>query len=100
MSFFTIWTVQSAVTCESGRTPSRKSILALTNWCYIFHISCTTVYFHTVISLFNKGIYTVFVIDSTRKQTFLIKWFSFVFTKDLPSINQSNVQAVNAEKEE
>ena len=26
MSFFTIWTVQSAVTCESGRAASRKSV--------------------------------------------------------------------------
>ena len=40
------------------------------------------------------------VIDRTRKQTLLIKLFDFVFTKDLPSISQSNVQAVKAEKEE
>ena len=59
-----------------------------------------TVYFHTVISVFRISIYIVFVIDRTRKQTLLIKWFDFVFTKDLPSISQSNIQAVKAEKEE
>ena len=57
-------------------------------------------YFHTVISVFRTSIYAVFVIDRTRKQTLLIKLFDFVFTKDLPSISQSNVQAVKAEKEE
>ena len=70
---------------------------------FIFHVPCTvlfTVYFHTVISVFCTSVYAVFVIDRTRKQTLLIKWFNFVFTKDLPSISQSNVQAVKAEKEE
>ena len=57
-------------------------------------------YFHTVISVFRTSIYAVFVIDCTRKQTLLIKLFDFVFTKDLPSINQSNVHAVKAEKKE
>ena len=57
-------------------------------------------YFHTVISVFRTSIYAVFAIDRTRKQTLLIKWFNFVFIKDLPSISQSNVQAVRAEKEE
>ena len=57
-------------------------------------------YFHNVNSVFCTSIYTVFVIDRTRKQTLLIKLFDFVFTKDLPSINQSNVHAVKAEKEE
>ena len=58
-------------------------------------------YFHTVISVFRTSIYAVFVIDRTRKQTLLIKLFNFVvFTKDLPSIRQSNVQAVRAEKEQ
>ena len=57
-------------------------------------------YFHTVISVFCTSIYAVFVIDRTRKQTLLIKWFNFDFTKDLPSISQSNMQAVKAEKEE
>ena len=28
----------------------------------------------------------------------LIKWFNFDFTKDLPSISQSKVEAVNDEK--
>ena len=77
--------------------------MASANWYCIFHISCTVlfnVYFHTVISVFHTSIYTVFVIDCTRKQTLLIKLFDFVFTKDLPSISQSNVQTVKAEKEE
>ena len=57
-------------------------------------------YFHTVISVFRTSIYAVFVIDRTRKQTLLIKRFNFVFTKDLPSISQSNIQAAKAEMEE
>ena len=40
------------------------------------------------------------VIDYTRKQTLLIKRNHFVFTRDLPSVSQSNVQAVMAENEE
>ena len=35
-----------------------------------------------------------------ESKTLLIKWFNFVVTKDLPSISQSNTQAVKAEKEE
>ena len=69
----------------------------------IFHVLCTAlfiVYFHTVISVFCTGIYALFVIDRTRKQILLIKWFNFVFTKDLPSVSQSNISAVEAEKEE
>ena len=50
--------------------------------------------------MFYTSIYAVFVIDRTQKQTLLIKLFDFVFNKDLPSISQSNVQAVKAEKEE
>ena len=50
--------------------------------------------------MFRTSIYAVLVIDSTQKQTLLTKWFNFVFTKDLPLISQSNVQAVNAGKEE
>ena len=57
-------------------------------------------YFHTLIYVFRTSINVAFVIDRTRKQTLLIKWFSFVFTKDLLLISQSNVQAVKAEKEE
>ena len=98
MSFFTIWTVQSAVTCESGWAPSRKSVY-LGIHKLIFYL-LFTLYFHTVIFVFCTSIYAVFVIDRTRKQTLLIKLFDFVFTKDLPSINQSNVHAVKAEKEE
>ena len=69
----------------------------------IFYVPCTvlfTVYFHNVISVFCTSIYAVFVIDRTRKQTLLVKWFNFAFTKDLPSIIQSNIQTVKAEKEE
>ena len=52
-----------------------QSILALAHWYCIFHISCTTVYFHTVISVFRNSIYAVFVVDRPRKQTLLIKTF-------------------------
>ena len=44
--------------------------------------------------------FAFFVIDRTRKQALLIKRFSFLFTKDLPSISQSNVQAATAKTEE
>ena len=57
-------------------------------------------YFHAVTSVFCISIYDALVIDGTQKQTLLTKWFNFVFTKDLPSISQSNVQAVKAEKKE
>ena len=57
-------------------------------------------YFHAVTSVFRTSIYAVFGIDRTRKQTLLTKWFNFAFTKDLPLISQSNVKAVEAEKEE
>ena len=63
----------------------------------IFHVPCTvlfTVYFHTVISVFCTSIYAVFVIDRTRKQMLLIKWFN----QDLLSISESNVPAVKTEK--
>ena len=56
--------------------------------------------FHTVISVFRTSIYAGFVIDCTRKQTLLIKLFDFVFIEDLPSISQSNLQAVKTEKEQ
>ena len=61
----------------------------------IFHVPCTilfTVQFHTVSSVssvFRTSIYAVFVIDCFRKQTLLIKWYNFVFTKDLPPISQT-----------
>ena len=57
-------------------------------------------YFHTVISVFRTSIHAFFVIDRTRKQTLLIKWFNFAFTKDPPSTSQSNVQAVKAKNED
>ena len=107
MSFFTIWIVQSAVTCESGRASSRKSVyfgiskLILYFPYFMYHVWCMilfTVYFHTVISVLRTSIYAVFVIDRTRKQTLLMKWVHFVFTKDLPSISQSNVQAAKLKR--
>ena len=57
-------------------------------------------YFDAVTSVFRTSIYVVLVIDRTRKQTLLTKWFNFFFTKDLPLIIESNVQAVKAQKEE
>ena len=61
-------------------------------------------YFHAVTSVFRTSIYAVLVIDRTRKQTLLTKWFNFyydlAFTKDLPLISHSNIQAVKAEKKE
>ena len=70
MSFFTIQTVQSAVTCESGQAPSRKSVYFVQTDT-IFHAPFTvlfTLYSHTVISVFCTSTYAFFVIDSTRKQ--------------------------------
>ena len=72
------------------------------NW-HCFHVPCTlpfTVYFHNVISVLRTSIYVVIVTDCTRKQTLLIKLFYVAFTKDLPSISQSNEQTVISEKEE
>ena len=73
-----------------------QSILASANWYCIFHISCImyctffTVYFHALTSVFRTCIYDVLVIDRTRKQALLTKWFNFVFTKDLPeSVSQT-----------
>ena len=88
MSFFTIWTVLSAVTYESGWAPYVSQSILFP----IFYVSFTiffTLYFHTVISVFSTSIYAVFVINCTRKKTLLIKWFNFVFTEDLPSISQT-----------
>ena len=53
--------------------------------------------FHCVLLHCN---FNVSVIDRTRKQTLLIKRFKFVFIKDVPSVSQSNVQAVTVENEE
>ena len=72
MSSFRIWNVQSAVTCESWRVPSPKSVyFGISNpilyfphnfhvpsillFTVYFHVPCTvhfTVYFHTVTSMF------------------------------------------------
>ena len=80
-----IWT--STIT-EVGLSWHQQTDIAFS----IFHVPSTTlfaVYFHTVSSVFRTSIYAVFVIDCTRKQALLIKWFKFVFTKDLPSISQT-----------
>ena len=61
MSLFIIWIVQSAVTCESGRAPSCKSLYfgiskRILYFPYYFHVPCTvlfTVYFYTAISTFR-----------------------------------------------
>ena len=82
MSIFTIWNVQSAVTCESGRVPSCKSVYfgiskLILCFPYCFHVPCTvlfTVYFHTAISIFS-----FFVNDRTRKRRLLIWRFNFNF---------------------
>ena len=105
MSPFRIWNVQSAVTSKSGRVPSRKSVFFffgiskhMLYFPYCFHVPETvvfTVYFQTVLPCFAFS-----VIDCTWKQTLLIKRFNFVFIKDLPSVSQSNVQAVTAKNEE
>ena len=57
-------------------------------------------YFRIVFSVFRVSIYAFFVIDRTRKQALLIKWFNFVFSKDLASISQSNVLAAKAKNKE
>ena len=57
-------------------------------------------YFDAVTSVFRTSIYVALVIDRTQKRTLLTKWFNFIFTKDLPLIIQSNIQAVKAQKEE
>ena len=62
--------------------------------------SLFTVYFHAIIFVFRTSIYAAFIINRTRKQTLLIELLFFVFIKGLPSTSQSNLQAVNAEKEE
>ena len=88
--------------------PSHKSVyfgiskLILYFPYFMYHILSVlfTAYFHSAISVFCASIYAFFVIDPTRKQMLLIKWFNYAFTKDLPSISQSNVQAVKSEKTE
>ena len=103
MSSFTAWKVQSAVTCESGRVPSRKSVYfgiskPILYFPYYFHVPCIvlfTVYFHVPCTV----LFSFFVIDRTRKQTLLIKRFNFVFIKDLPSVSQSNERAATTENE-
>ena len=78
------------------------SILASANVYCIFHITfmCHVLYFSLCAFTLQFLCFAFFVIDRTRKQTLLIKRFNFVFTKDLPSISQSNVQAATAKNEE
>ena len=104
MSSFTIWDIQSAVPCESGRVPSRKSVyfdisklicISCTTSCtFCCAFSCTMCYtFYCALSLRNLRVSLSLFIDCTRKQTLLIKGFNFIFIKDLPSVSQSNGQA-------
>ena len=60
---------------------------------YTFHCLLSHCNFHVSLSL-------LFIALEDRRQTLLIKRFNFVFTKDLPSISQSNVQAATAKNEE
>ena len=77
VSFFTIWIVQSVVTCESGRTPSCKSLYfgiskRILYFPYYFHVPCTvlfTVYFHTAISMFRFFCYWSHSNANTVNQT-------------------------------
>ena len=66
MSSFTISNVQSPVTCESRRVPSRRSVyLAPTNllhFSHYFHASCVvlfTVYFHVPLLHFSLCAFTL-----------------------------------------
>ena len=54
--------------------------------------------FHCTLTLYFPC-FVFFVIDRTRKQTLLIKRFSFAFIKDPPLASQSSVQSVTAENE-
>ena len=115
MSLFTIWNVQSAVTCESGRVPPRKSFYfsiskLILYFLYCFHVPCAvlfsvlscipstvlfTVYLHIVVSMFRFLCYW-----SHSKANAVDQTIQLDFIKDLPSITQSNLQAATAENEE
>ena len=92
MSSFMKWNVQSTIRCKSGLVPSRMSAYfgiskLILYFPYCFHVPCTipfTVYFCTVISMFRFFCYW-------------FKPFNFVFSKDIPLVSWSNVQAVTAE---
>ena len=102
MPFFAIWIVQSVVTCKSGRAPSCKSVCfgiskLVLYFPYYFHVPCTvlfTVYFRTVISMLRFLCYW-----SHSKVNAVNQTIQLFLTKDLPSISQSNVQAVTAKNE-
>ena len=103
MLLFTIWTVQSAVTCESGRALSPKSVYFGTSKLILYfpYFMYHVLYFHCVLSHCNFRVLQQYLRCFREwSHSLLIKWFNFVFTKDLPLISQSNVQAVKAEKEE
>ena len=55
--------------------------------------------FHCTLSRFNFHV-LLYLLLIARKQTMLIKRFNFVFIKVLPSVSQTNAQAVTAENEE
>ena len=68
-----------------------NTIFASANWCFISHISCTMYCtFHCVLSHCNfRVLHRCLRSLCYWSQILLIKWFNFVFTKDLPSVSQS-----------
>ena len=103
MSYFTIWNIQSAVTCESGRTTSSKLVCfgiskRILYFPCCFNVPATVlfiVYLRTVISMFRFFCYLWHSKAKAVNQA-----IQLFFIKDLPSVTQSNVQAVTAENEE
>ena len=77
---------------EVNVVASRKSIcFGISTRILYFHIVFmsyalyfTIMYFHTVLSMFR-----FFFNDRTRKQTLLVKQFSFVFIKGRPSVSET-----------
>ena len=101
--------------CRTGRVSSRNSAYfgiskLIFYFPYCFHLPCAilfTVYFYVPCTvLFTVHFNTInicfplFVIDCTQKQKLLIERFKFVFIKDLPSVSQSNEQAVTVKNKE
>ena len=76
-------------------------ILASENLYCIFHITFMyhILYFSLRTFTLQFPCFAFVTIDDARKQTLSIKRFNFAFIKDLPSVSQSNVQAVTAETE-
>ena len=94
MLYFTVGNVYSAITSECGRVPSCKSVyFGISKLILFFHIAFI---YHVLCFILYSSCFAFFVIDCTRKQVQLIKLFKFIDVKDLPSVSQSNVQAVTA----